>query len=133
MPRGEFAGFPARPEGVGRRVWLLGRARPDRCSLEPVVAPRERDPLVAEQAIDDTVERPVRGVGRRLGQSLPDQCIRIGGEDCFVDRDGLASQRYDAAPGATYLLRPDGYVAARFRQPSRPVLEAALARACALN
>ena len=59
--------------------------------------------------------------------------IRIGGEGGFADRDHLACTRYDAEPGATYLLRPDGYVAARFRHPTRAVLEAAMSRAAALN
>jgi 3-(3-hydroxy-phenyl)propionate hydroxylase len=58
--------------------------------------------------------------------------IRIGGDDGLVDAAGLAGKRYDAEPGTAYLLRPDGYVAARFRHPTRPALEAALARACAL-
>ena len=44
-------------------------------------------------------------------------------------REGLAAARYDAEPGTAYLLRPDGYVAARFRHPTRPALDAALARA----
>jgi len=59
--------------------------------------------------------------------------IRIGGQDGFVDRDGLATARYDAEPGTAYLLRPDGYVTARFRHPTRGALEAALARAVGLN
>jgi 3-(3-hydroxy-phenyl)propionate hydroxylase len=59
--------------------------------------------------------------------------IRIGGEGGLVDRDGLAMTRYDATPGAAYLLRPDGYVAARFRQPTGSAIEAALSRACGLN
>src|SRR6516164_7111775 len=59
--------------------------------------------------------------------------IRIGGQDGFVDRDGLATARYDAEPGTAYLLRPDGYVAARFRHPTRDALEAAVARAVGLN
>ena len=54
--------------------------------------------------------------------------IRIGGGG-LSDRAGLAAARYDAAPGTAYLLRPDGYVAARFRQPTRAALDAALARA----
>ena len=46
---------------------------------------------------------------------------------------GSRSSRYDAEPGTGYLLRPDGYVAARFRHPTRPALDAALARASGLN
>ena len=55
--------------------------------------------------------------------------IRIGGNDGFLDWTGLARIRYDAEPGTAYLLRPDGYVAARFRHPTRSALDAALARA----
>jgi 3-(3-hydroxy-phenyl)propionate hydroxylase len=55
--------------------------------------------------------------------------IRIGGQDGFADCEGLVGARYDAEPGTAYLLRPDGYVAARFRQPTRSALEVALARA----
>jgi 3-(3-hydroxy-phenyl)propionate hydroxylase len=55
--------------------------------------------------------------------------IRIGGDDGLSDSAGLAAARYDAEPGTAYLLRPDGYVAARFRRPTRSALDAALARA----
>jgi 3-(3-hydroxy-phenyl)propionate hydroxylase len=58
--------------------------------------------------------------------------IRIGA-DGFVDTEGLAGARYDAAPGTAYLLRPDGYVAARFRHPTRTAVDAALSRASGLN
>jgi 3-(3-hydroxy-phenyl)propionate hydroxylase len=59
--------------------------------------------------------------------------IRIGGKDGLSDAAGLASARYDAEPGTAYLLRPDGYVAARFRHPTRAGLDAALARAAGIN
>jgi 3-(3-hydroxy-phenyl)propionate hydroxylase len=59
--------------------------------------------------------------------------IRIGGEGGLTDSEGLATTRYDAEPGSAYLLRPDGYVAARFRHPTRARLDAALARASGLN
>jgi 3-(3-hydroxy-phenyl)propionate hydroxylase len=55
--------------------------------------------------------------------------IRIGGEYGYLDPQGLATSRYDAEPGTTYLLRPDGYVAARFKRPTHAQLDAALARA----
>jgi 3-(3-hydroxy-phenyl)propionate hydroxylase len=55
--------------------------------------------------------------------------IRIGTENGWSDSEGLLRSRYDAEPGTAYLLRPDGYVAARFRHPTRATLEAALARA----
>jgi 3-(3-hydroxy-phenyl)propionate hydroxylase len=59
--------------------------------------------------------------------------IRVGGKDGLSDAAGLASARYDAEPGTAYLLRPDGYVAARFRHPTRASLDAALARAAGIN
>src|SRR5216683_6248527 len=59
--------------------------------------------------------------------------IRIGGEGGLADPQGLAGARYDAEPGTAYLLRPDGYVAARFRRPVRTGLQQALSRACGLN
>ncbi len=55
--------------------------------------------------------------------------IRVGPNEAFTDRSGLLGARYDAQPGSAYLFRPDGYVAARFRQPNRETLKASLSRA----
>jgi 3-(3-hydroxy-phenyl)propionate hydroxylase len=70
-----------------------------------------------------------------IGIDAPDGIgvIRIGGNDGLADSAGLAGTRYDAEPGTAYLLRPDGYVAARFRHPTRSALDAALARAIGIN
>src|SRR5581483_9728260 len=48
--------------------------------------------------------------------------IDLGGSD-------LARQRYDARPGTAYLVRPDRYVAARWRKADPPSIQRALARA----
>jgi 3-(3-hydroxy-phenyl)propionate hydroxylase len=52
--------------------------------------------------------------------------VRIGGISNETD---TLRARYDAEPGTAYLFRPDGYVAARFRHPTRSGIESALARA----
>ena len=65
-------------------------------------------------------------MARRSTCRMVSAYIRIGGEGGLADPQGLAAARYDAEPGTAYLLRPDGYVAARFRHPTRAALEAAL-------
>src|SRR5579864_9207255 len=68
------------------------------------------------------------GTGFTLLGFAPDEepeavsAIRIGGEYGYLDPQGFAASRYDAAPGTTYLLRPDSYVAARFKHPTPALL-----------
>jgi 3-(3-hydroxy-phenyl)propionate hydroxylase len=57
----------------------------------------------------------------------------ILGMTVIVDTQGLVAKRYDAKPGTTYLLRPDQHVVARWRTLDTAKLQAALARATALN
>ncbi|MDX8356493.1 FAD-dependent monooxygenase [Sphingopyxis terrae] len=45
------------------------------------------------------------------------------------DSEGLVARRYDLARGSAYLFRPDQYVAARWRRPSRRLVIDAMARA----
>jgi len=47
-----------------------------------------------------------------------------------LSASGVAARRYGAAPGTVYLIRPDRYVAARWRQPNDAVIEKAWRRAC---
>jgi 3-(3-hydroxy-phenyl)propionate hydroxylase len=46
------------------------------------------------------------------------------------DAKGVLAQRYGAAPGTTYLFRPDQYVAARWTSFDEPAIARALRRAC---
>lgn len=53
---------------------------------------------------------------------------RIDSSNQF-DSNGLIKARYDLSPGAAYLIRPDQYVAARWRRPTEPDVSGALTRA----
>jgi 3-(3-hydroxy-phenyl)propionate hydroxylase len=55
--------------------------------------------------------------------------IHVGSDAPLSDPGGLFARRYDATSGSAYLLRPDGYVAARFKHPTPAGIESALARA----
>ncbi|WP_397532330.1 FAD-dependent oxidoreductase [Roseateles sp.] len=46
----------------------------------------------------------------------------------LLDAEGVLSERYDAQPGTVYLIRPDQYVAARWRRFDENAVRAALAR-----
>jgi 3-(3-hydroxy-phenyl)propionate hydroxylase len=108
-----------------------GTSMPD----APIVA-REGDPTFLTEAFIKAGTRfTLLAFANGAALDAPDGLgvIRIGGDDGFSDSAGLVNARYDASPGMAYLLRPDGYVAARFRHPTRGAIEAALARAAALN
>ena len=81
------------------------------------------------------------GRGFTLLSFGPAQPVSVGGVSASVlevgrdieDRDGLLAQRYDGQPGTVYLIRPDQYVAARWRQFDPEQVRAALARALKLQ
>ena len=54
--------------------------------------------------------------------------LTLIGED-LSDEEGLFAERFDASPGATYLLRPDQHLCARWRTYDRGKVEAARLRA----
>ena len=108
-----------------------GTSMPD----APLVASDGRQRFLTEAFIDQGTRFTCLVFGNDGAILTPDgvAVIRIGGKGGFVDRDHLAGARYGARAGTTYLLRPDGYVAARFREFSRSGLEAALVRATGFN
>ncbi|MBB1075680.1 FAD-dependent oxidoreductase [Rhodoferax sp. 4810] len=70
-------------------------------------------------------------------QAIPVQVLLIsaqpgaapGGLTLLHDSAGRFAQRFDAAPGTTYLIRPDQHVAARWRSFDAEQISAAVARA----
>lgn len=89
-------------DAAGRQVWLLNALGRDFTLLH---------------ADDGTTPEPPPGV----------RLLRIGRD--LHDATGLFAVRYDPAPGSCWLVRPDHYLAARFRRYDRTRIEAALARA----
>jgi 3-(3-hydroxy-phenyl)propionate hydroxylase len=106
-----------------------GGPRPGASMLDAPLALRDGQPRFLTDAFRSV------GADFTLLGFAPDEepesvsAIRIGGDYGYLDPQGLATSRYDAQAGTTYLLRPDGYVAARFKRPTHAQLDAALARA----
>ena len=59
------------------------------------------------------------------------QVLEVGRD--VIDVDGVLAQRYDAQPGTVYLIRPDQYVAARWRRFDPASVQAALRHALAIQ
>lgn len=66
------------------------------------------------------------GLEALRNRPVPITPLVIGGS--VEDTKGLVAERYDATPGTTYLIRPDQYVAARWRRFDPAKVEAALDR-----
>ena len=118
-----------------RDAWR-GGPRPGASMIDVPVASRAGDPAFLTEAFIKAGTRfTLLEFGNGAAVDAPDSIgvIRIGGRDGLSDSTGLASARYDAEPGTAYLLRPDGYVAARFRHPTRAAIDTALARAAGYN
>ena len=113
-----------------------GGPRPGASMLDAPVAGTPGDPVFLTEAFIKAGTRfTLLEFSNGVAVDPPDGVgvIRVGGNNGLSDSEGLAAARYDAEPGTAYLLRPDGYVAARLRKPTRAALEAALARAAGHN
>jgi 3-(3-hydroxy-phenyl)propionate hydroxylase len=115
--------------------WRAG-PRPGTSMFDAPVAGRDGRPAFLTEAFVGQGSRfTLLEFGNGAAVDVPEGVgkIRIGGEDGLSDMLGFAMKRYDAEPGTAYLLRPDGYVAARFRKPTQPAVAAALSRASGLS
>ena len=80
---------------------------------------------------DRAVDVPALPADDMAGLVIAPTGMSVPGWTALSDRDGLLHQRYDGRPGTTYLIRPDRYIAARWRTPDGAAIAAALRRATA--
>jgi len=66
-------------------------------------------------------------------EPLPLPVTRLRLDHDLVDRRGVLSARFDTRQQAVYLIRPDQFIAARWRQPSMAEIRQALARSLAIH
>jgi 3-(3-hydroxy-phenyl)propionate hydroxylase len=109
------------------------------CVDAPVTLPNGRAGWLLEQLGGDfTVlvfadSNPAAEIQDQLAiLDTPIKSVPVSGgptADGFTDSQGLATKRYDGAPGTVYLIRPDQHVAARFRHFDVDRLRGALSRA----
>ncbi|MEA2936392.1 MAG: 3-(3-hydroxy-phenyl)propionate hydroxylase, partial [Variibacter sp.] len=100
----------------------LGAPVPD----APLMTPDGRPAFLLERLSNDFQVLHVRnGASPDVPEGVT---VTVIGDD-LGDEAGLFTQRFDATPGATYLLRPDHHLAARWRSCERSKIVAALDRA----
>jgi 3-(3-hydroxy-phenyl)propionate hydroxylase len=95
----------------------------ERANGEPIYLTEEFKSAGGNFVVLESVNGAISDVPAGIGH------IRIGTDAPLNDHAGLFERRYDATPGSAYLLRPDGYVAARFRRPTPATVKSALTRA----
>ena len=101
--------------------WWLTALGPGFTLLEFAPDAARQDPLLDQLAAQGLLtRRRVWPAGTPTEQA---------GED-LIDTQGLLQQRYDAAPGSCYLIRPDQHLCARWRGQNGHAIRAALLRAC---
>lgn len=106
---------------LGKDRWWLTALGPGFTLLEFAPDSVRQDPMLDELAAQGLLtRRRVWPAGTPTEQA---------GED-WIDVQGLLQQRYDAAPGSCYLIRPDQHLCARWREQNGHAVQAALLRAC---
>jgi 3-(3-hydroxy-phenyl)propionate hydroxylase len=110
-----------------------GGPKPGTSMLDaPLQDPSGRDVFLTEifagQGRNFTLLEYANGVSAECPKDVAR--ISIGeGRESLRDPTGMFAARYDCAPGSAYLLRPDGYIAARFKHAKLTAIAEAVRRA----
>lgn len=136
---GEFAAGPG-PGCVAHEcpLTLVGNAGPRDAHLTELIEPRFSTLCFTEKgvippglaALEQTLQAagiPFRVVALARDRPTHDSSV-IG-----WDHTGRLFRMYGATPGTVYLVRPDGYVLARWRQPTPEVVHSAIKRALQMS
>ena len=117
-----------------RDDWVNG-PRPGQSMIDaPLVDPRGASIFLTDAFRAAGCRFTLLTSGAANALATPNDLARIEiGETGLRDAEGLFASRWDAGNGAAWLVRPDGYIAARFRSPRPGDIDAALARAKGLG
>ena len=95
----------------GEDFWLVDRVGNQFMALVYVINATTLDPTI-EQKIKELRQSPIP---LQVVLVSPSPCDNTANIRIFHDHRGRFLERYDSAPGTTYLMRPDQHVAARWR------------------
>jgi len=109
-----------------RDVWA-GESRPGAPAPDAPMRDAQGCPLWLLNALSGECLLLHMAGGAGAPPSHPRAHTLVIGRDLF-DEEGVFARRYDASPGATWLLRPDQHIAARWRQADAEAIDAALHR-----
>ena len=109
-----------------RDVWA-GESRPGAPAPDAPMRDAQGGPVWLLNALSGECLLLHMAGGAGAPPSHPRAHTLVIGRDLF-DEEGVFARRYDASPGATWLLRPDQHIAARWRQADAEAIDAALHR-----
>jgi 3-(3-hydroxy-phenyl)propionate hydroxylase len=112
----------------GEPCWLLNQLTPWMTQLLFLDRPDDLGEELA-RALDALAREPLPIESRLILTDAAMASVNVRGVPALADVEGLVTQRYAAAPGSCYLIRPDQHVTGRWRGFDAELVRAAARRA----